>query len=172
MKKIIISLNQSSVQRAIDELKRYEKDLVRKTELLRQRVATRIAWSASQGFSTSLVDDVLNGDKRFANVDVTVNDDGDTTVVIASGNDAVFVEFGAGVYNNGNVGASPHPNGAELGFTIGSFGKGNGRKEIWAYYGQEGLMLTRGTPASMPMYRGAREACEQIAEIAREVFHS
>lgn len=172
MKKIVISLDSASVQNAIYELERYRQDLVRKTELLRQRIGMVIAWSASQGFSTSLVDDVLNGEKRFANVDVSVNEEGDITVVIASGNDAVFVEFGAGVYNNGRVGTSPHPKGAELGFTIGSFGKGNGRKEVWGYYGQGGLTLTHGTPASMPMYRGMREACDQIAEIAGEVFRS
>ena len=172
MKKIIISLDSNSVQQAIDELERYKRDLIRKTELLRQRIGTVIAWSASQGFSTSLVDDVLNGEKRFANVDVSVNEEGDTTVVIASGNDAVFVEFGAGVYNNGSVGTSPHPKGAELGFTIGSFGKGNGRKDVWGYYGEGGLTLTHGTPASMPMYRGMREACDRIAEIAGEVFRS
>ena len=118
------------------------------------------------------MDDVVSGEKRYANVDVTVNEEGNATVVIASGNDAVFVEFGAGVYNNGSVGTSPHPKGAELGFTIGSFGKGNGRKDVWGYYGEGGLTLTHGTPASMPMYRGMREACDRLAEIAWEVFRS
>lgn len=171
-KKIVITLDSHSVQQAIDELERYKRDLVRKTELLRQRIGMVIAWSASQGFSSSIVDDVVSGEKRYANVDVTVNEEGDTTVVIASGNDAVFVEFGAGVFNNGSVGTSPHPKGAELGFTIGSYGKGNGRKEVWGYYSEGGLTLTHGTPASMPMYRGMREACNQIAEIAGEVFRS
>ena len=172
MKKIVISLDSNSVQQAIDELERYKRDLVRKTELLRQRIGMVIAWSASQGFSSSIVDDVVSGEKRYANVDVTVNEEGNATVVIASGNDAVFVEFGAGVYNNGSVGTSPHPKGAELGFTIGSYGKGNGRKDVWGYYGEGGLTLTHGTPASMPMYRGMREACDRIAEIAGEVFRS
>ena len=171
-KKIVITLDSHSVQQAIDELERYKRDLVRKTELLRQRIGMVIAWSASQGFSSSIVDDVVSGEKRYANVDVTVNEEGDTTVVIASGNDAVFVEFGAGVFNNGSVGTSPHPKGAELGFTIGGYGKGNGRKEVWGYYGEGGLTLTHGTPASMPMYRGMREACDRIAEIAGEVFRS
>ena len=171
-KKIVIALDSHSVQQAIDELERYKRDLVRKTELLRQRIGMVIAWSASQGFSSSIVDDVVSGEKRYANVDVTVNEEGDTTVVIASGSDAVFVEFGAGVFNNGSVGTSPHPKGAELGFTIGSYGKGNGRKEVWGYYGEGGLTLTHGTPASMPMSRGMRDACNQIAEIAGEVCRS
>jgi hypothetical protein len=62
MKKIVISLDSASVQNAIYELERYRQDLVRKTELLRQRIGMVIAWSASQGFSTSLglMDDALN----------------------------------------------------------------------------------------------------------------
>lgn len=171
-KKITFTLDESSIDNAIRELQEYKRELTRKTELLRQRIGMVIAWSASQGFSSSIVDDVVGGEKRYANVDVTVNEEGNATVVIASGNDAVFVEFGAGVFNNGSVGTSPHPKGAELGFTIGSYGKGNGRKDVWGYYGEGGLTLTHGTPASMPMYHGVREACDQIAEIAGEVFRS
>lgn len=170
MKIITLALDEQSVQNAIDEVKRYKRDLARKTEALRERIGALIAWNASEGFSASLVDDVIKGEKRFANVEVSVDTKGDATVVIASGNDAVFVEFGAGVYNNGAAGSSPHPAGAELGFTIGSYGKGNGQKETWGYYSGGGLTLTHGTPASMPMYRGLKEACDCIYEIAREVF--
>lgn len=171
MKRIHIALDSASVEDAIREVERYRQDLERKTGLLRQRIGETIAWSASQGFSGALADDIINGGKRYADVDVSVDEKGDITVVIASGDDAVFVEFGAGVYNNGSAGTSPHPRGTELGFTIGSYGKGNGRKNVWGFYGDGGeKILTHGTPASMPMYRGAREACEHIGEIAREVF--
>ena len=172
MKKISMNLSSESVRKALYEVQRYRDDLARKTELLRQRIGMVIGWTASQGFSSALVDDVINGEKRYANVDVQVTEEGDTTVVIANGTDAVFVEFGAGVYNNGNVESSPHPKGAELGFTIGGYGKGNGRKEVWGFYEGGQLVLTHGTPASMPMYRGMREACDRIAEIAGEVFRS
>lgn len=171
-KKIKFSLTSESVKHAIEELRVYADDLDRKAELLRQRIGMVIAWTASQGFSSAIVDDVVNGEKRYANVDVSVTEEGDTTVVIANGSDAVFVEFGAGVMNNGSVGSSPHPKGQELGFTIGGYGKGNGRKEVWGFYEGGQLVLTHGTPASMPMYRGMKEACDQIASIAGEVFKS
>lgn len=172
MKKISMDLSLESVRKARIEVERYRDDLARKTELLRQKVGMAIAWTAADGFSHAIVDDLINGEKRYAQVDVVVNEEGDTTVILANGADAVFVEFGAGVKNNGSVGTSPHPKGAELGFTIGSYGQGNGRKEVWGFYEGGQLMLTYGTPASMPMYRGVKQACDHIAEIAREVFQS
>lgn len=172
MKKIKMELTSASVRNALYEVQKYRDDLKRRTELLRQRIGMAIAWTASQGFSSAIVDDIVNGEKRYANVDVVVNEEGNTTVVLANGADAVFVEFGAGVTNNGSVGTSPHPKGAELGFTIGSYGKGNGSKEVWGFYEGGQLVLTHGTPASMPMYRGVQQACDHIAEIAREVFQS
>ena len=172
MKKIKMALTSESVRNALYEVQKYRDDLARKTELLRQRIGMVIAWSASQGFSSAIVDDVINGEKRYANVEVSVTEEAETTVVIANGSDAVFVEFGAGVYNNGSVGTSPHPKGQELGFTIGGYGKGNGRKEVWGFYEGGQLVLTHGAPASMPMYRGMKEACDQIAAIAGEVFRS
>jgi len=63
--------------------------------------------------------------------------------------------------------------GVELGFTIGSMGE-NGKKNVWGFYEGEGndktLLLTHGTPASMPMYNSMMEVCRRIDEIAREVF--
>lgn len=167
-----MELSPQSVRNALREVEKYRDDLKRRTELLRQKVGMAIAWSASQGFSRAIVDDIINGEKRYANVDVVVNEEGDTTVVLANGEDAVWVEFGAGVHNNGSVGTSPHPEGQRLGFTIGSYGRGNGSKDVWGYYEGGQLVLTHGTPASMPMYHGVREACDHIAEIAREVFRS
>lgn len=103
-------------------------------------------------------------------VDVSVDNRGSVTVVIASGGDAVWVEFGAGVYHNGSPGSSPHPHGAELGMTIGGFGKGNGKKETWGFYEEGELKLTHGTPAVMPMARAVTTVCNEISQIAREVF--
>jgi hypothetical protein len=106
-------------------------------------------------------------------VDVVVEDNGNMTLVIANGTDAVFMEFGAGVYYNGAVGSSPNPLGAALGFTIGSYGFGQGKKEVWGYMGEDGrLHLTHGTPASMPLYRALQSVVNDIEQIAREVFSS
>lgn len=116
------------------------------------------------------MDDVLKGGVKTAQVTVSLSNTDDVSLVIANGEDAVWVEFGAGVYHNGSAGSSPHPEGSELGFTIGGYGKGMGKKEVWGYYEGDELRLTHGTPAIMPMYNAVKTVCDEIADIAREVF--
>ncbi|MCM1235154.1 MAG: hypothetical protein NC489_34070 [Ruminococcus flavefaciens] len=170
-KKITFGLSVVEINRAMRELEQYKRDLIRKTEILRVKVAERLAQKASEGFTGAIVDDLKRGESpKLADVKVSVEDHGDVTLVIASGEDAIWVEFGAGVYHNGSAGSSPHPKGAELGFTIGDYGKGQGKKAAWGYYEDEELHITRGTPAKMPMYRAVESVCNEIAQIAREVF--
>ena len=144
-KKVIrIRLSEKDIDRAIKELEQYKLEIIRKTELLRKKIAERIGTLAQSGF---------NG-----------------AVVIAAGEDAVWVEFGAGVYHNGSAGSSPHPKGAELGFTIGGYGKGMGKRKTWGFYEDGELRLTHGAPAVMPMYNAMKTVCDEIASIAKEVF--
>lgn len=170
-KKVIsFGLSTKEIDRALRELADYKQEIIRKTELLRDKVAERLSEEAKTGFSGAVVDDLVKGGQKFAQVDVSVDNRGSVTVVVASGEDAVWVEFGAGVYHNGSPGSSPHPNGAELGMTIGGFGKGNGKKEVWGYYEDGELKLAHGTPARMPMARAVTTVCNDIKEIAKEVF--
>jgi hypothetical protein len=167
---ISFGLSTSEIDRAMRELDGYKQEILRKTELLREKVAERLADEAKRGFSGAVVDDLIRGSQSVAQVDVSVDNRGSVTVVIASGEDAVWVEFGAGVYHNGSPGSSPHPRGTELGMTIGGFGKGNGRKEAWGFYEDGELKLTRGTPARMPMANAVASVCNDIQDIAKEVF--
>lgn len=162
----------ASIDRAVREIEDYKRFVVSKCEELRKRVAFLIATNARNIFSYAVADDLINEGYVIGSVDVTVqHEDNNVTVVIASGKDAVFMEFGAGVYHNGAVGSSPNPLGAGLGFTIGSYGKGNGRKEVWDFKGEDGeIHLTHGVPASMPMYRAMMGVANNIEQIAREVF--
>lgn len=167
---ISFGLSEKEIDRAIKELADYKQEIIRKTELLREKVAERLADEARKGFGGAVADDLVKGGQRFAQVDVSVDNRGSITVVVANGEDAVWVEFGAGVYHNGSPGSSPHPNGAELGMTIGGFGKGNGKKEVWGFYEDGELKLTRGTPARMPMALAVTTVCNDIQAIAKEVF--
>ena len=169
-KVITFKLSEHDIDRAIKELADYKQEILKKTELLRQKVADRLADEARQGFSGAVVDDLVKGGTRYGQVDVSIDERGNVTVVVASGEDAVWIEFGAGVYHNGSPGSSPHPHGAELGMTIGGFGKGNGKKEVWGFYEEGELKLTHGTPAKMPMARAVTTVCNEISQIAREVF--
>lgn len=163
-------LSPESIRKAANDLRQYRQGLPRKLEELRRQIAERIAADARGGFATALVDDLLQGGSRNANVEVMVDEAGTTSLVIAVGEDAIWCEFGAGVYHNGSVGSSPHPKGAELGFTIGTYGEGKGARQTWGFYDGGELKLTHGTPASMPMYNAMQRVCDEIARIAQEVF--
>lgn len=167
---ITIELSEQGIDKAIKELADYKQEFLKKVDLLREKVAERLADEAKRDFIGAVVDDLVRGGQRYAHVDVSVDNRGNVTVVVASGEDAVWVEFGAGVYHNGSPGSSPHPHGAELGMTIGGFGKGNGKRETWGFYEDGELKLTRGTPARMPMARAVTTVCNEISQIAKEVF--
>lgn len=170
-KKVIrFGLSEREIDRAIRELEQYKQDIIRKTDLLRTRVAERLAELSRDGFAGAVVDDLLKGGQRTAQVDVSIDQRDNVTLVIARGEDAVWVEFGAGVHYNGSAGTSPHPKGSELGFTIGGYGKGMGKKDVWGFYEDGELRLTHGAPTTMPMYNAVKTVCDEIAEIAREVF--
>lgn len=173
MKTIAFSLSASSIGQAIHELRAYREDFKQRCEALRRMVAERIRWSAENGFRMAVVSDVIFGQDTPNDVTVTAEDRDNITVVIASGTQAIFIEFGAGVYHNGGkgmIGQSPHPWGAERGFAIGMYGKGHGQRNAWGYTDGGTLTVTRGTPAAMPMYRGMQEAILNFASMVREVF--
>ena len=170
-KKVIkLGLSEKDIDQAIQELEKYKIDFQKKVDTYRKRIAEEIAVNASFNFGSSIMDDVIKGSTRKPDVVVSVDERGDITVVIADGEDAVWCEFGAGVYHNGSAGSSPNPYGNDLGFTIGSYGKGYGKKKVWGYYEDGQLILTRGTPASMPMYNAVQEVTRKAIEIAREVW--
>ena len=175
MSKVIkIGLSASEIQRAIDEVAKFKTEFQQKVDTYRKRIAEEIAVYASTYFDNSVMDDVINGSPRKPEVTVDWSDDGKIAVVVAHGEDAVWCEFGAGVYHNGSVGSSLNPYGNDLGFTIGSYGKGHGKQKAWGYYtdpeSKTGLVITHGTPASMPMYNAAQEVLRKSVNIAREVF--
>ena len=180
MSKKVISFNLDEIDKAIKELEQYKLDFQTKVDTYRKRMADEIATIASLNFGSAVMDDVVGtivgknlvpgGSSRKPDVTIDVSDDGNISVVVANGKDAVWCEFGAGVYHNGSAGSSPNPYGNELGFTIGSYGFGHGKQKTWGYYEDGQVVITRGTPASMPMYNAVQEVTKRAIEIAREVF--
>ena len=175
----------ASIDRAVREIRDYSKWVERKIDELRQRVAELICDHATPFFQDAVVSDTYlvkeDGSSRFesegpitASVQVTVEPQSDgTTLVIAHGEDAVWIEFGAGVHYNGTVGSYANPLGETAGFisAIGTYGDGNGAKDTWGYYDENhNLHLTHGAPASMPLYNAVMAVVNDIERIAREVF--
>lgn len=168
MKTITMTLDVASIDRAIAELERYRNEFPARIRRLREMIAERIRWRAEIGFSTAMVNDMVDGeDPRGNDVTVDVTHQENLSVVFTHGTQAVFIEFGAGVYHNGPVGTSPHPWGVALGYTIGGYGNHKGQYDVWR---TPNGGWTYGTPAEMPMYRGMTEAVRAIEDMVREVF--
>lgn len=97
--------------------------------------------------------------------------------ILAKGNAAPFIEFGSGVYHNpGGTYPLPRPEGIAH---IGEYGKGNGSKQAWVYKGnvgtnglpmKNGRVLTRGNPASMPLWYARASILRNIGNVVREEF--
>lgn len=170
-RKITVELTESGVDKAIKELEEYKKDIKRKTALLQDRIAKRIEEEAGKGFASAVVDDLVRGGYQKPNVTVNYTTKGDVSVIVAQGEDAVWVEFGAGVYHNGNLGSSPHPRGSELGMTIGGYGQGKGKQKSWGFKDADGtLHVTRGTPSQMPLEKAVLSVLDELPQMAKEVF--
>lgn len=177
-KEITFTLSTKDINRAIRELKQYRASIEAKTEELTNRVVSLLEQRVQEGFGAAVVDyywQKQGGEsaKFFSeapDVSIGVTDEGNTKVVWASGEDAVFVEFGTGVFHNGDAGKSPHPRGAELGYTIGSYGKGLGKNKTWGFRRDGTLYKTHGVAAQMPMLQAVDGVAGEIVEIAKEVF--
>lgn len=172
MKNIIVDLSAEGIEKAIREVREYKEWLERKTVELRNRIAKEIQIDANFGFNSSPVELLPREGVQTGTVDVVVEEEGDISVVVANGTDAVWIEFGAGVYYNGGVGTSPNPLIKEVPeFTIGSMSNYRPDKLGWKFKGEDGeYHYTHGTPASMPFYNAVQGVINDIASIAKEVF--
>lgn len=177
MKKISLTIDSdASFTKALSELEVYKSKLESKVAVFNERVAQELRDLAQQIASSAFADyywpkkDPTNLIQDRANVSITVESSGDTSLVIMSGEDALWIEFGTGVLYNGAAGSSPHPKGSELGMTIGGYGKGKGKRRKWAFNKDGVTYFTHGIPAFMPMWKAAQETRARLEQIGREVF--
>lgn len=160
--------DRKSLQSAIKQIQKYRDDLPRKCELFVRKLAEVGIPVIDQNISAAAGD----SDKNH-NTYIKINSFGSYSQaeLIVESRSILFLEFGAGVHYNGNAGGSPHPLGAEKGYTIGSYGKGQGKNDFWFYYADTGeAVMSHGTQATMPLYKASLEIRRQILAIAKEVF--
>ena len=157
-----------SLDKAIQEIRQYQNSLNDKcTEFVRRLSEVGIPVideniAAAQGDS----------DKGH-NTYIKINSFGSYSQaeLVVESKSILWIEFGAGVHFNGHLGSSPHPKGEELGYTIGSYGKGQGKNDFWFYYADSGeAVMSHGTQATMPVYKAGLEIKRQVLKIAKEVF--
>lgn len=159
-----------SLDNAIKQIQEYQRTLNEKCEIFVRRLAEVGIPIIDQNIASAAGD----SDKGH-NTYIKINSFGSYSQaqLIVEGKDLLFIEFGAGVHYNGNLGGSPHPKGKEMGYTIGSYGKGQGKNDFWFYYADSGeAVMSHGTQATMPVYKAGVEIGRQILKIAREVFGS
>lgn len=167
----------SSLEKLKRELMEYRDSLQEKTDLFVKRLAEAgipvIDEKMAQANFTVDEKGIRSGSDTNHNTYVKLNAFGDYSqaTLVVEGADLLFIEFGSGVHYNGAAGTSPHPKGAEFGYTIGSYGDGHGRQDTWGYIDDSGsLVLTHGTEATMPMYSAYLKIMEDYIDIAKEVF--
>lgn len=162
-KKILVELNNKSINQAIKDLKLYSSWVQKKETELRSRLAMLGATVASIHFSRA----IYTGSN---DVSVRVDDNGSVATIYAEGESVAFIEFGAGArYGYG------HPNAGQHGFGPGTYSDGpNGEghwddpKGWWFGSGQH----TFGNPPAMAMYYSREEIVKELTTIAREVFRA
>lgn len=168
--KVNITLSKKGIQSTIKQIENYRDNLVKKNEEFVKRLGEVGIPVIHENIAAAAGDSDKTHDAY-----IKINSFGDYSqaTLIVSGKDLLFIEFGAGVHYNGAVGSSPNPMGASKGYTIGSYGKGNGSKDSWYYYADTGeLVRSQGTQATMPVYKAGVEMRQKMLKIAKEVFSS
>ena len=168
-KNISVELSVSGINKAIKELKKYKKELKKKVNHL-----IDVMLETGEDYAINELGHVDTGDTLNSIYGYRKGSHG---VIVAGGN-AIWIEFGTGVYYNKSEGGSPHPKGQELGMTIGGYGNHNGMKDGWFYPTEDpryeiknsGYAYTHGIKSNAFMYRTAQELRRQLPELAKRVF--
>jgi hypothetical protein len=178
---IEVTLDPATVARALRDLTAYQREVETRTRKFQQKMAELIAELSQRGYNTATGNVIVPQGKTPSagtglsspapKITASCTHESAYSIVIAQGEEVCFVEFGTGVFFNGAAGSSPHPKGVELGLTIGSYGKGNGKKNVWGYYSDTGeLILTRGMRAHPALYSATLYVANRVSQIAAEVF--
>ena len=164
-----MKLSTRSIAATIRNLEKYKQKLIFQCTEFVSRLA-------DIGIQTIDANKVSEGTSNFDDLQTFVllgsTETGGRATLILRGKDVAFIEFGAGVHFNGSPGESPNPFGADLGYTIGSYGLGLGVNDSWEYRDPETgeRKISQGTKAAMPMAKADVEIKKQFETIAREVF--
>lgn len=160
-KVITMTLDPSSIDAAIGELKTYSAWVKAKAAELASRLADMGAVNVSLGYSRA----VYTGVNDIA---VTVEQRSENSyAIVANGEAVLFVEFGAGVtYGYGH----PEPSVEGVAMGPGTYPSEKGHWDDPRGWWIPGSEHTYGNPPSMTMYLTAKDLRNQLESIAREVF--
>lgn len=160
-KVLTVPCSAAGLERAARELNRYAKDLERKVEQLLDRMTKEGEKYACRELVHVDTGETLNSIMGYR--------EGNYGIIKVGGN-AIWIEFGTGVYAPGQT---DHPKAAELGMLPhGEYGKKHGSNPNgWYYPGLDGKWYhTMGIPSNRFMYRTAWMLRNRYKQMASEVF--
>lgn len=183
MKHLNVSITTpGSLKKAIKYLENYKNGFNVKVETLISRLVA---------IGLKVVDERIksasgDSDKSY-HPTVFINDMGDyvEATLTIEGKDIAFIEFGAGIHFNTAAGSSPRKGergtrngveyqitgGEEIGWVIGSYGKGYGKRDFWFYNDEYGTkQKSFGTQATMPLHEADIAMIDSVEKVFREVF--
>ena len=169
MKTIHIDISsRSSVSQAISELQNVKKEWQRKADLCSETIAAVLAEEINKNLDEiKETDDLINvktHSKVYSPNGITATAIGNRVEIY--GSEVAFVEFGAGITHNQGTN-NPLSDKVHFDTAIGSYGKGQGNKPYWFIYHN---VISRGTPAGMPIQKAIETVEPMIPTLVRQVF--
>lgn len=162
---INVNLNSISIGRAVAKLNRYAQAIETKANAICERLARYGAFEATAMFNQAIYDG-----EKIVDVRVDAFSEGDEKgfEIIANGETALILEFGAGVtYGYG------HPLAGKFGMGPGTYPDGKGHWDSpngWWFVDAFGKHHSYGNAPAMPMYNTAQDLRSMVEEVAREVL--
>lgn len=170
MKVKINALSMTSVYDALFDLEKFRKKLEKLATELPKALAAYGMVGASTRFEAGVYDILLSGSWSTPNIWVSAEPIENGWRVVANGEEVCFVEFGAGVWYNGNNSSylGRRPQGI---VGIGQFGKKQGQRDFWVFEEGNERIFTNGTPANNALYYTGQEIRRRIEEEARRILN-
>lgn len=168
-KKISFGLSVSEVNKAIQEVEAYKKELNNKVQVFARRLS-------ELGLTTAkaIISNHVDTSATIGSLRIETDSTGQITRmrVVVESEAILFLEFGAGItYNQGNE----NPKAGELGYGVGTYPDQTHAYDPngWWYQDENGEWKhSYGTKAVMPMYNASQVMMTQAVKIAKEVFRS
>lgn len=173
MKTIRIDVtNRESIRHAIADLESVKKEWQRKANVCCEMIAAMLADQITANLQAiPYTDDLIDVKNHQPVPRLTTSSPMAASAhgnkVYIDGAEVAFIEFGAGIYHNGAGQSNPLSQAVQFDTAIGSYGKGQGNRNYWFVAHN---LISRGTPAYMPIYRAILAIQPEIPTMIRQVF--
>ena len=162
-------LDRDSVQNAVAELKAVKQEWERKAKQAEEAIAQELARLIEANLSAiPYSDDIKNiGSHQPVPGMPIYGVEVKGSSVVVHDQEIAFIEFGAGIYHNGNGQQNPLASEVSFDTVIGSYGQGHGNEKYW-FIGHN--LISCGTPAYMPIWLALNDIKDRVPTIVRGIF--